>query len=163
MQVTNVTYNKYGTIDMTIEHPTEGMIPFTASPNDSEELGVSLYNSAIAGDYGVIATYEPPVQTIEQLVGEIKTAIQKNLDDNALLLGFEGASPMDRACSYAGFTNEYQSIALQLATRRSSVWSYVDVEFAKTQLPDTDIDYRGIPTAAEFTAEIESTFPSIGV
>ena len=53
----NVTYNAHGTVDMEIDHPQYGWIPFTADPNDSEQLGKDLYAAAIAGTLGAIAPY----------------------------------------------------------------------------------------------------------
>ena len=47
-----------GNIDMEINHPEFGWIPFTASPNDTEQLGVDLYNAAT--EKGNIASYTPP-------------------------------------------------------------------------------------------------------
>ena len=61
MQVKNPSYNAVGTIDLEIDHPTYGWIPFTAALDDTEALGKELYAKAIAGDYGTIAPYiEPP-------------------------------------------------------------------------------------------------------
>lgn len=38
-------YNQYGDIDVMIEHPDFGWIPFTASLNDYEEHGRSIFES----------------------------------------------------------------------------------------------------------------------
>lgn len=52
-------YNAFGTIDLEIDHPTYGRIPFTASPDDP--AGAAIYAAAIAGAYGPIDPYvEPP-------------------------------------------------------------------------------------------------------
>ena len=53
----NIIYNAHDTVDMEIDHPTYGWIPFTADPNDSEQLGEDLYAAAIAGTLGAIAPY----------------------------------------------------------------------------------------------------------
>ena len=37
-----------------------GPIPFTASPDDTEEHGRDLFERALAGEFGEIAEYEPP-------------------------------------------------------------------------------------------------------
>lgn len=42
----NPKHNNFGGIDMEISHPTEGWLPFTASPNDVEPLGKSLWEEA---------------------------------------------------------------------------------------------------------------------
>ena len=48
-------------IDLEIDHPNLGWIPFTARPDDVEALGQELYAKAIAGDFGLIAPYVAPV------------------------------------------------------------------------------------------------------
>ena len=70
MQVRNLKYNQLGTIDCEIEHPSYGWIPFTASPDDSEHLGVEIYNRAIDGEFGTVAEYVPvpPVVSIPSFV-----------------------------------------------------------------------------------------------
>lgn len=59
MQVKNLKYNQLGTIDCEIEHPVYSWIPFTASPDDSEPLGVQIYNRGMSGEFGVIEPYTP--------------------------------------------------------------------------------------------------------
>ena len=39
----NPRYNQHGGIDVMINHPEFGWIPFTASPNDSEEHGRAIF------------------------------------------------------------------------------------------------------------------------
>lgn len=60
MQVRNPQYNAFGTIDIEIEHPKFGWIPFTADPNDIEQLGRDLHAQALAGEFGAIAPYVAP-------------------------------------------------------------------------------------------------------
>jgi len=43
---TSAAYNAAGTIDMEVEHPVFGTIPFTASPDDTEEHGRLLFEDA---------------------------------------------------------------------------------------------------------------------
>ena len=45
---TGPTFNSDGSIDMEIEHPVHGLIPFTASPDDPEEHGRLLFADAQA-------------------------------------------------------------------------------------------------------------------
>lgn len=70
MQVKNLKYNQLGTIDCEIEHSIYGWIPFTASPDDSEPLGVEIYNRAINGEFGTIEEYVPtsPVVSVPSFV-----------------------------------------------------------------------------------------------
>lgn len=44
-------------IDVEIEHPVYGWIPFTAAADDSEAMGRELHAQAVAGDFGVVAPY----------------------------------------------------------------------------------------------------------
>lgn len=48
--------NKFGDIDVMLNHPEFGWIPFTASPDDSEELGREVYELAKVQEY---AEYQP--------------------------------------------------------------------------------------------------------
>ena len=67
---------------MEIEHPVYGWIPFTASPNDSEQHGRDLYTQAMTGTLGGIAAYVAPVPTATQLHDDLvvaaKTALTKS-------------------------------------------------------------------------------------
>jgi|SRR5690625_3733743 len=47
-------------IDVELNHPEYGWIPFTASPDDPEEHGRDIYAAAKAGEYGPVAPYTPP-------------------------------------------------------------------------------------------------------
>ena len=62
MLIRNLQYaNAEGTlIDIEIEHPTYGWIPFTASPDDVEEYGRVIYQEAKEGKLGDIAPYVEP-------------------------------------------------------------------------------------------------------
>lgn len=44
-----------------IKHNDYGWIPFTASPEDCEAYGREIYANAVAGSYGPIAAYVPPL------------------------------------------------------------------------------------------------------
>ena len=52
----NPTYNQFGGIDLEVNHPQLGWIPFTASADDPEEYGRNLFAAASAGD---VAPYVP--------------------------------------------------------------------------------------------------------
>ena len=60
MQAKNPKYNQAGTIDLEIDNPKYGWIPFTASPDDVEQHGRDFYEQAIAGNFGPISAYVPP-------------------------------------------------------------------------------------------------------
>lgn len=60
MEIRNAIYNAFGTIDCEINHPTFGWIPFTASPDDSEELGQQIHADILSGKAGQVAPYVAP-------------------------------------------------------------------------------------------------------
>lgn len=43
MDYRNATRNQNGTVDVEINHPVFGWIPFTASPDDPEPFGRAVY------------------------------------------------------------------------------------------------------------------------
>jgi len=64
MDARNPKYNAAGSIDLEIKHPKFGWIPFTASPNDIESTGRSLYAKAVSGEFGTVEPYAPSAQDI---------------------------------------------------------------------------------------------------
>jgi hypothetical protein len=81
MQARNPQYNSVGTIDLEIDHPSYGWIPFTASPDDAN--GADIYAQAVAGEYGEIAPYvapEPVPPTAAQIEAMRKAAYQDEAD-----------------------------------------------------------------------------------
>ena len=64
-------YNQDGSIDLKIDHPVYGLIPFTASPDDSEEQGRLIYEEAKKGKFGTVAPYvAPPAPTESELIAQ---------------------------------------------------------------------------------------------
>jgi len=59
-------------IDLVLEHPDLGNIPFTANANDIEPLGCDLYARAKALEFGPIADYDGP-SAEELLTDEIRS------------------------------------------------------------------------------------------
>ena len=60
MQIKNFSFNSSGTVDCEIAHPVYGWIPFTASPDDVEELGKTLYQEILKSGEEIIP-YTPPI------------------------------------------------------------------------------------------------------
>lgn len=58
MQHRNARYTEDGRINVEIEHPQFGWIPFTASPDDVEQHGREIF--ALLDQSGTVAPYEPP-------------------------------------------------------------------------------------------------------
>lgn len=68
--ISDARYNFFGDIDCTLDHPTHGPIPFTASPIDPDEGGREIYRLLIEGYFGEIAPYvepEPIPLTLDQI------------------------------------------------------------------------------------------------
>lgn len=47
-------------INLTVNFEEIGTVPFTATPNDTEEHGRDIYAKAVAGEFGVISEWTPP-------------------------------------------------------------------------------------------------------
>lgn len=58
MEIKNPRYNKNGTIDLDMNHPVYGWIPFTASPDDVEDYGRKIFVNAKSGKYGTVKAYD---------------------------------------------------------------------------------------------------------
>lgn len=75
MNVKEPRYTNSGSIDLLIDHPEYGWIPFTASPDDGEEYGRELFAQAVAGEFGEVAEYvapSVPVPSDEELAAKIR-------------------------------------------------------------------------------------------
>ena len=57
LEIKNLKANENGTIDLELNHPVYGWIPFTASPGDCEEHGRIIHKEALEGKYGAVAPY----------------------------------------------------------------------------------------------------------
>lgn len=62
----NPKFTENNSVDLQIEHPDYGWIPFSARPDDIEEHGRDIYARAISGEFGPIAPYVPPPPPPEQ-------------------------------------------------------------------------------------------------
>lgn len=92
------------TIDLEIDHPVYGWIPFTASPDDVEAHGRELFARAEAGDFGDVAAYEPPPPpTVDELAAQARARRNQllaesdwtQLPDARAALGAEKAAAWD--------------------------------------------------------------------
>ena len=66
MKITNVTNPAWANaehtmVNATVTHSEFGEIPFSASPDDVEAYGREIFADAVAGRFGPIAEYVPPV------------------------------------------------------------------------------------------------------
>ena len=78
MQARNPKYNQFGTIDLEIEHPNYGWIPYTADPSDP--LCADIHAKAVNGEYGSIALYAPPALMPAQTLARKKKERQATVD-----------------------------------------------------------------------------------
>lgn len=104
MNYTNVTNLKWANqehtlIDCEVTFETIGTVPFTATPNDTEEHGRDIYTRAIAGEFGSIAEWTPP--TTEELAQRARGHRDNLLSELDSIVG----NPL----RWASFTTEQQT------------------------------------------------------
>lgn len=63
-------------IDVEIQHPVFGWIPFTASPEDVEAHGRELFAMLAAGEGGPVADYVPPPEPVKPVQAQEAQAIE---------------------------------------------------------------------------------------
>jgi len=102
----------HSTIDLTIEHPKLGWIPYTAHANDSEALGRDLYARAVTGEFGEITPYQPPSE--EQVLAEQTRKMRGERDRRLAQLDTVVSNPL----RWAGYTADQQAA---LATYRQAL------------------------------------------
>jgi len=68
-------------VDLVVEHPQLGTLPFTAHSDDLEPLGQSLYARAVAGEFGEVAPYDgpPPPDPMEVLADAVRSERNRRL------------------------------------------------------------------------------------
>jgi len=127
-------------IDMEIEHPVYGWIPFTARPDDVEQLGRDLYEAATLGEVGA---HVPPAPN----VADYEDAIQAHVDAAARSKLFRDGVTL---ASYVSSTNlQWAAEAQAFVAWRDAVWAYAYQELARVQGGE-----RTQPSVAEIIAEL---------
>ena len=81
MEFKNAIYNENGTINMEVEHPAFGLIPFTASPDDPEEHGRLLFAEA----QDTAAPYVSPPPEVPGLLSQL-SAMRKAQEAQGITL-----------------------------------------------------------------------------
>lgn len=74
----NPKYNADGTIDVEVNHPVYGWIPFTASPNDTDSHGLLIYQAALNGAYGEV---QPYVKSEAEYISEALSERNRRISD----------------------------------------------------------------------------------
>ena len=87
MEFKNAIYKENGTIDMEINHPVYGLIPFTASPDDPEEHGRLLFADAQA----TAAPYVAPPPDVPRLLAQLSAARKAQEQQGVTLNGIRYA------------------------------------------------------------------------
>jgi hypothetical protein len=151
MEARNLRYNWLGTVDMEINHSTYGWIPFTASPEDTEEHGRTLYAQALDGDFGAIAPYVAPPPANDEVIASLTAQIQKRLDDFAKTRNYDGILS---ACTYATSTvPKFATEGQYCVQARDATWA------AGYALMDEVLaGIRPVPTSI---SDIESELPEL--
>ena len=116
-------YTETGAIDCEIDHPDHGWIPFTASPDDSEEHGRALFDEIEAK--GGVAPYEPPPPPAdEQLAAEARTKRNQLLADSdwTQLPDARNAMGTDKAAEWDAYRQALRDITEQAGFPREIEW-----------------------------------------
>lgn len=129
-----------------------------ASENDATAHVTAYGGFVYEGTYSPELWVENSTVTIKPEVyiptlKDYDIAIERHLDAEAAAAGYydplERIPSIDRACSYAGFANDYQAEAQSFVAWRSEVWAYV--YNVKT---DVEAGNRTQPTIEELIAEL---------
>lgn len=150
--VKNLQYTESGMINMLVNFEGIGEVPFTASSDDTEAHGVELYTKAIAGDFGEIAPYVPPVVSQEELLAQIQREktllVHQHMDSVAQQYGYDNITT---AVTYADepAVPKFQDEGIAFRAWRSLVWD-VGYQIIAEVLQGT----REVPTDEEIIAEL---------
>lgn len=125
----NGIYNENGSVNCLAHFEGfDGFIPFTASPDDSEEHGRQIYADLKAGKYGQVA----PFAVTPEMITAAKT--EKHAEINAWRNSQENASYVftfnNHRWDYGKSTQERLSLSVQMAKANKlpagSVWTDAD-------------------------------------
>ena len=143
MQVKNIKHNSIGTLDMEINHPKYGWIPFHATPDDVEPHGRELYANAIAGEYGEIAPYiAPPEPTAAEVLQAKREAA--TLTPMQFMLNVDAAGMMPAIEAYLAEPTTPNSFKIMWNRASSFERLYPDLVSAATELGITDAQMDAI-------------------
>lgn len=94
-------------INLEIDHPAYGWIPFTATPNDVEAHGREIFAAALAGDYGPVLPWAPPGLTEEEQLDQYERDLDAFLDATAQALTFKDRHSL---ALRAGYPNPWRTL-----------------------------------------------------
>jgi len=82
-------YNRDGSVDITLNHPTLGNIPFTSNPIDTDTEAKKVWADVQAGKYGTINPYpaadklkDAQATAVQKIEVAYRTAIQQDVTYN---------------------------------------------------------------------------------
>ena len=116
-------------------------------PDDSFSEDWSLLQTKEDGSYYTYYNVDGTADTAKIMLEDkantlqaMESAIQEYIDSQAKNRGYDG---IVSACSYAGYTNEFQTEAVSLGVWRSAVWTkayqvQADVEAVTIPMPTVD-------------------------
>lgn len=94
MQVRNPVYTSDGRIDCEIKHPVYGWIPFTASPNDIEQLGREIFQIVSVMNVAPYVAPEPLPEPVPSVISFAQLLI--GLVSEGWITASEGRAWRDR-------------------------------------------------------------------
>lgn len=119
-------------------------VVFIARADDVEAHGREIYQRAISGEFGTIAPYAAPVETVEQKQAKLKLGITIALDVKAKSLAFESFA---EAMTYVDepVVPLYQQQAQALRAWRSLCWARYDEVVATAKDFDVVATIEALP------------------
>lgn len=143
----NPKHTTDGRINLEISHQRLGWIPFTADPDDVEEVGRAIYDQVV--EMGEIADCDPA--SPEEMQSAIVAEVQQRLDTFAQTKGY------DSILSAATYANsaipQFASEGQQAAALRDATWTRLYEMLAEVQAGT-----RAVPSGI---AEIEAELPAL--
>lgn len=131
-------------VDVEIEHPQFGWIPFSAMPGDP--AGAEVLAAINAGAAGAVAPYVAPVKTAAQIQRELELVLDKHIDGVARSRGYDNRI----TCTMrAGYANPWQAEAIAFGQWMDACY-VIGLGIANAVKAGT----RAIPTEAELIAEL---------
>lgn len=103
-----VFMNEEGWIEVELEHPKYGWVPFTLDPNDQSNPQVTEPLKEALGDYSMVAPYEPPVRPLIELKADLSYDLGISL--NAVAQTFTAGIPEAEIQSWPVKTVEAQTV-----------------------------------------------------
>ena len=142
------TYTEDGAIDLIVLFQEIGEeVPFTASLTDTEPHGREIFTRAVQGEFGPIAPYIPTTKPHDEILADMRQAIQDHLDTKPKERLYDGILSL---CTYATSTDP------KFAAEGQAGVAWRDACWAKGYeiMDEVLAGNREIPTVEELLAEL---------